>query len=310
MHSPSPILTCRTKDMILYPVNLIPAGERSDSVRENKEHEMARLISTYYIDEEYSRRHARLLHTHDDVLELFYVFQGEGWYQTGTQWHHLQTGSMVICNSGTLHGESPFQTNEMRSYCIALTDVEKPGLPPNHLVSDKESTLIDFNTARDTVHHLMQTVHQMFSERNRDERLCQSLAQSVLLLTEHELQLRKQDSGDLDKSELLLTQITDYLNRNYRRPVRLEEISGELHISVSHLSHLFKNRTGMSPMQYVIYRRIGSAQTLLMDSDLPIHEIEEQLGFGSSCHLTSMFKKYVGVSPKEYRQYFQQHEIK
>ena len=57
-------------------------------------------------------------------------------------------------------------------------------------------------------------------------------------------------------------------------------------------------------MQYVIHRRIGQAQSLLAETNIPIKQIEEQLGFGSSCHLTSMFKKYVGISPREYRKYF------
>ncbi len=43
-------------------------------------------------------------------------------------------------------------------------------------------------------------------------------------------------------------------------------------------------------MQYVIHRRIGEAQTLLMDTHIPIHMIEERLGFGSSCHFSAMFK--------------------
>ena len=57
-------------------------------------------------------------------------------------------------------------------------------------------------------------------------------------------------------------------------------------------------------MQYVIHRRIGEAQSMLVETELPIHRIEEQLGFGSSCHLTSMFKKYVGLSPREYRKHY------
>lgn len=45
-----------------------------------------------------------------------------------------------------------------------------------------------------------------------------------------------------------------------------------------------------------------------METSIPIRQIEEQLGFGSSCHLTTMFKKYVGISPREYRKHFLTHK--
>lgn len=106
------------------------------------------------------------------------------------------------------------------------------------------------------------------------------------------------------KREELIRRITDYIDQNYTQPLTLKEISEMFYISPSGLSHMFKKETGISPMQYVIHRRIGEAQTLLIDTHIPIHEIEEHLGFGSSCHFSAMFKKYIGISPKEYRSHF------
>ncbi len=269
------------------------------------------LTATHFIDEDYSRNHARMFHSHTSKLELFYVHSGEGWYYVGGRLYPVHAGCMVICNSDTLHGESPFQPNPMRSYCIVLKGIEKAELQPNHLTFIDESPVLEFGEHADTVHHLMQSVHLLYSEKNRDDALCQQLALSILMMTERELKIRRQTQKETEssKSERLLQQITQYLDENYMNPITLEEISGELHVSISRLSHLFKQRTGMSPMQYVIYRRIGSAQTMLIETDEPIHIIEEQLGFGSSCHLTTMFKKYVGIAPKEYRKYFQNHQI-
>ena len=101
-----------------------------------------------------------------------------------------------------------------------------------------------------------------------------------------------------------MRQITEYLDCHYTESLSLDKIARYMHISTSYLSHLFKRETGLSPMQYVIHRRIGEAQSLLMETNLPVHLIEERLGFGSSCHLTSMFKKYVGIAPREYRRHF------
>ena len=136
--------------------------------------------------------------------------------------------------------------------------------------------------------------------------LCRHLTVSLFLLvyklvTEHNEQSK---SVIEQKNEDMVRKLTNYLDENYTENITLEKISKIMHISISHISHLFKRETGLSPMQYVIHHRIGQAQSLLAETNIPIKHIEEQLGFGSSCHLTSMFKKYVGISPREYRKYF------
>ena len=170
--------------------------------------------------------------------------------------------------------------------------------------------MLELTESDEVIHHLMQTVHTLFLEKPCDAELCQTLAMSIFLLVFRE-HMRLVESGRTaaeQKAEQLVRQISEYLDQNYMRPITLAEISGNLHISASYLSHLFKRETGLAPMQYIIYRRIGEAQSLLMETDQPIHCIEESLGFGSSCHLSAMFKKYVGISPKEYRNHFQKKE--
>ena len=269
-----------------------------------------RLAATFYVDEAYSQKHAHMVHKHSGTLELLYIFSGEGRYLVGHREYAVHTGNLIVCNGGTLHGESPFQQHTMQTYCIALSGVQIEGLPANCLIDAEQRPVLSLGDVDDTVRHLMMTLHRLFSDKACDTILCQTLAMSVLLLVYHENAVQQKSSRTIAerKTEYLVRHITEYLDQNYTQPVTLAEIGETLHISVSHLSHLFKRETGLAPMQYVIYRRIGEAQSLLMETEQPIHCIEEQLGFGSSCHLSAMFKKYVGISPKEYRQHFRKTE--
>ena len=96
----------------------------------------------------------------------------------------------------------------------------------------------------------------------------------------------------------------DYLNEHYAENLSLDKISEHFFISKSNLSHYFKRETGLSPIQYIMQRRIGEAQSLLVETSQPIQEIEFRLGFNDSAHFSKMFKKYVGVTPNEYRKHF------
>ena len=75
-----------------------------------------------------------------------------------------------------------------------------------------------------------------------------------------------------------------------------------LHISPYYLSHVFKQMSGYSPVQYLLRRRIGEAQTLLITTDLSITRIAELVGYDTQSYFNLQFTKNVGMSPGKFRQ--------
>lgn len=263
-----------------------------------------KLTGVYYIDLLYSQKHAHTLHQHKDVVELLYIYSGEGQYRVGSRVYAVCEGDIVICNANALHGETVFFRNTIETYCIALSGVKIPNLPNNCVVSASHRPIVMLTRFKEIIRVLMPNIYDMFLLK--EEEMANQLASSLLMLIYRELQMQEQDSRSqmIQRTENMVRHITEYLDAHYTEPIRMEEICEQFHISVSYLSHLFKRETGISPKQYIVTRRVGEAQSMLVETDIPIHEIEEQLGFGSSCHLTSTFKKYVGLSPREFRKHF------
>lgn len=264
------------------------------------------LSDVFFVDEDYSRKHTHLLHKHHGILELLYVSQGEGRYTVGNREYAVHTGDLIICNADTIHGEAPFQEHSIQTYCCALSGVNLKYLPQGHIIDKERKPIIALNEFNNLVATLMNNLFILFHQKQNNLLLCHQLAISLFLLVYKLIQEHATQNKSVieQKNENMIRKLTNYLDANYTENITLEKISKILHISVSHISHLFKRETGLSPMQYIIHRRIGQAQTLLAETNLPIKQIEEQLGFSSSCHLTATFKKYVGISPREYRKYF------
>ena len=78
-------------------------------------------------------------------------------------------------------------------------------------------------------------------------------------------------------------------------------MAGALHVSPYYLAHVCKEATGYSPLQYVLRRRIGEAQTLLITTDLPVTRIAAQVGYDNPSHFNAQFSKAVGMSPRTFR---------
>jgi AraC family transcriptional regulator len=62
-----------------------------------------------------------------------------------------------------------------------------------------------------------------------------------------------------------------------------------------------KARTGLSPYQFVLARRIDKACELLSRSDLPIAEIALACVFASQQHLTATLSRKLGRTPGRLR---------
>ena len=78
-------------------------------------------------------------------------------------------------------------------------------------------------------------------------------------------------------------------------------IAESFDLSTSRLSLSFKDKTGMTPLEYLTLLRTEKAKLLLEQTDLPIREIAEQVGYYDSGSFIRRFKQLTGVTPLQYR---------
>lgn len=97
----------------------------------------------------------------------------------------------------------------------------------------------------------------------------------------------------------LVEQVDQYVGSRLGTSISLSDIASHLHVSVSQLSHRYRERTGVSPMAAVTRRRIEHAKLLLMKG-VPLKTISQQLGFSDAFHLSKAFKKALGMAPRQF----------
>ena len=71
--------------------------------------------------------------------------------------------------------------------------------------------------------------------------------------------------------------------------------------SQSRFCALFKERYGVSAVDYLIGERIEQAKIMLIHSDLPVSAISELCGFSTLFYFSRIFKTRIGTSPTDYR---------
>ncbi|MCZ8518092.1 MULTISPECIES: AraC family transcriptional regulator [Paenibacillus] len=91
-----------------------------------------------------------------------------------------------------------------------------------------------------------------------------------------------------------------WLTLQYYQPISIEHMAKTLGYHRTHLSKMFKQHTGMSPMQFLLKVRMERAKQLLTER-LTIEQVASSVGFADALYFSKQFKKWYGVSPSEYR---------
>ncbi|MDQ0256737.1 AraC-like DNA-binding protein [Evansella vedderi] len=135
-------------------------------------------------------------------------------------------------------------------------------------------------------------------ETERKVLLLQVLIIVNQLVKEARLEIPDKKEAKTEQAE----KIASYIQLNYMKKLTLDFIAEELNVSKSYLSHVFKEITGFTVMEYLMKCRLTQVKYLLeMEPDKPLKDIAYECGFESVAHFSRYFREKVGVTAKEYR---------
>ena len=247
----------------------------------------------------------RVLHKHDDYLELILIREGHGRYKIDGTNYQAAPGDVLVYNAGAIHDECAYSDSTLRIYYCAAYQVSFQDLADNQLLPKGQAPVIHTGEQYNQVEALFATlVNQTALGTAQSLEIAHQILPALLLLIRG--LSNSQPRPDLVAEPELGRQIKTYLDKHYATDLTLAEIAAEFHLNAYYLAHLFKDQTGYSPLQYLIRRRIGEAQSLLIHTDQPIKRIATDVGFNNLNHFHSAFQKIVGMAPGRYRKHWQE----
>jgi AraC-like DNA-binding protein len=99
----------------------------------------------------------------------------------------------------------------------------------------------------------------------------------------------------------LLRRVRDRIDREYAKPLDVEALARDAHMSAGHFSREFRRAYGESPYSYLMTRRIERAMALLRRGDLSVTEVCFEVGCASLGTFSTRFTELVGMPPGAYR---------
>ena len=93
----------------------------------------------------------------------------------------------------------------------------------------------------------------------------------------------------------------DFMNKHIFEKITVNEISEAIGVCGYHYIRLFKQVTGVTPMNYLLKLKTTKAAELLKVTSMSISEIAEKLHFSSDAHFSRTFKRHMIYTPSIYR---------
>lgn len=244
------------------------------------------------------KRHIKPLHVHPESCEIILVLEGQSRFSINQTTYTATPGSLVLCNAGDWHAEASVKGQAYS--CLSLScsgqlmdqlelhQLRPPETPPVHQPAEFE---------RLKSIGLQLIVENSSSYANKQEMVNHFMGLFLGIVKRH---LNEPNRPATDHKQHI-RRAKRFIEENVHRTLTLELLSAEIGLSKYYLAHVFKEQTGMSPIQYAIHCRMGLAQYLLQHTDASVQQIAHRTGYKSETHFQQAFKKAAGQTPGNYR---------
>lgn len=242
------------------------------------------------------------LHTHA-CTEIFYVVGGSGKFNIEGKLLPVTMDDMVIVNPNVEHTEVSYNKRPLEYIVLGVEGLEYSAGED----TDERWYMTNLQNAREPLlHALREMLREIEFKAVGYELICQDLLEVLILrLMRHAgmqfLPTKTEHRKPGRKPSKECATVRHYIDNHFKENINLDMLSELVHVNKYYMVHSFTKEYGISPINYLITRRIEESKYLLSDTDHSLSQISHMLGFSSPSYFSQSFRRLEGMSPMEYR---------
>ena len=228
------------------------------------------------------------LHSHP-FTELFNVLHGEGKFQfyDGST-IDVHSDDLLILNPNLVHTEISSQDNPLEYIVLGIDGI---GFNTSDTM-DTNYSIHNYEAHKDEILFYLRSLYrESHAGEVYKDLLTDNLLNVLIINIIRRSQVALNIEHDDDKTNKDCVFIEQYLNTHYNENITLDKLSELSFINKYYLSHIFKEHSGYSPIEYLLNLRGASAKKLLKTTDHSISQIAGIVGFGTSSYFSQYFKR-------------------
>ncbi len=260
---------------------------------------------------EYCTAHTDRVHTHE-FIEIVYARSGNACEVVDGVEYPVRHGDMIFMNYGSTHrtlvkeGSYSYVTICFSPEVVGQTIITSENAFAllsltafNEMRSEAGGGRISFDVKeRQTIERLLEDMlHEEQIKQTSWDRIMENYLN--ILITK---MLRKTEYGSKrQEQEEVWQELAEYIEGNPDADLTLATLAKKCFYNPSYFSRVFKEKFGMSLVEYVNRKRIDNAVRLLCESEMSVDEILTKVGFSDRSNFYRVFSKFMGSTPADIR---------
>ena len=236
-------------------------------------------------------------HTHNH-MELFFIVGGKGQFLIDDQLYPVDVNTLVMINPNVTHTEVSLNAQPLEYIVLGIDGIE---LATSN-TSNGQFSILNHYESMEISSCLRNILREMEQKNPGYEDVCQAYMEILIIRLMRTTALAVPAEPQTVSTNRQCAAVRRYIDLHFKEPLTLEQLAEEGHMNKFYLSHAFKKEYGLSPINYMISKRIEESKYLLAETDLSMSQIAQLLGFSSLSYFSQVFHRTQDITPKEYRQ--------
>ena len=246
-----------------------------------------------------------LMHTHK-CTELFYCVHGRGQFHTSDGTFDVKKDDLVIINADVEHAESSMASHPLEYLVLGVQGLN---FRFDSARGDAGYDVLNFEQNRDELLFYLQSIlREVDTQEFRYEDMCQRILEILLIQVQRFANVKTCTSLPAAEKQHSTNRncalIRQYIDEHFSEPITLDTLAQMVHINKYHLVRTFQKEYGITPINYLIERRLEESRFMLKNTNYSASQIVSLLGFSSSSYFSQCFRRKEHMSPSQYREMY------
>ena len=233
---------------------------------------------------------------------FYFLINGEGKLSIENEAIDVRQNDLIIINSNighTMYIDGNFDNCEVIGFGVESISISRVNKKTS---SVNPTNFFHINLADES--KALSTFENILDEYNSKDLFSRSMANSLASIFIINLLRANEDKVAIQHDRKINHQIDyvkSYIDNNYAEDIKLEQLSTMAYMNKFHLISEFKQAYRVTPIEYLILKRIEISKNLLISTNHSMEEISTIVGFNSQSYFNQVFKKKNMQTPSQFR---------
>jgi len=242
--------------------------------------------------------------------EISYIISGSGKFYVNGKEYEVNAGDLFINCFGEQHRIKASKQDNLRYFYMGFSI-------DSGMISEKQDLIKMFeffSTHHDqpichckydiTISMMSRLINEFYNGGELSEFVIENMLKQIIIDVYRSYVNKENKTIKLPKDEAsagnVLYKVINYIDNHIYDIVKIEDIARNIGYSPTYISHLFREKTGITTQHYLITKKIEKSIELMHEGQRNITERASLLNYETLQSFSRTFKNITGISPSEY----------